>query len=352
MSESKQAYYEKLIYNELMTRELATYETVMAKSETPEAISDRQNNCNISNYSDYNVLKKAFAGILDLVKLMEGKNSVVVEGDKRKRVYRYVGESTDPLGKINYNIIKDVKRYWEFCQDSGGFFPETWLDYFFKDTLNLQRLKEGKRKPLVCVGLDRSLDHLEYLPVLYEAIKKKQVLQVSYAKRYRDLTTVLFHPHLLKEYNGRWFILGVNEQGDYDKYSLDRIISYSVVDGVDFVPANDYEYKYWRQIIGVSHQDCTGVEHIELKTHSRYMHGLFVSKRFHASQREVLPFDNHNGEDYGMLSIDIVPNKEFYGQILLYGDEIEVVSPSEVREQVNKRIEALQQRYSQDIESK
>lgn len=47
-----------------------------------------------------------------------------------------------------------------------------------------------------------------------------------------------------------------------------------------------------------------------------------------------------------MLSIDIVPNKEFYGRMLLYGDDIEVVSPSDVREQVKKRIEALRQRYS------
>lgn len=346
MSESKQAYYEKLVYNELMTRELVTYDRVMAKSETPEAISDRQDDCRISKYSDYNVLKKAFLEVMDLIGLMEGDSSISVEGDTRSRAFRYVGESADPLGKGKYHIIKDVKRYWEFCQDSGGFFPNTWLDYFFKDTLNLQRLKERKRKPLVCVSLDRSLEHLEYLPSLYEAIKTKQVLKLSYAKRYDDITEVVFHPHLLKEYNGRWFVLGVNEQGDYDKFSLDRIYSYSVVDGLDYVPIKADEYKYWDQIIGVSRQEWTSVVHIELKTHSRYMHGLFVSKRFHASQCEVLAFGNHDGEDYGILSIDIVPNKEFFGRMLLYGDEIEVVSPSDVREQVKKRIEALRQRYS------
>ncbi len=32
--------------------------------------------------------------------------------------------------------------------------------------------------------------------------------------------------------------------------------------------------------------------------------------------------------------------------MLLYGDDIEVVSPSDVRDQVKKRIEALRQRYS------
>ena len=39
MSESKQTYYEKLVYEALMTRELVTYDRVMAKSETPNTIS-------------------------------------------------------------------------------------------------------------------------------------------------------------------------------------------------------------------------------------------------------------------------------------------------------------------------
>ena len=167
MSESKQAYYEKLVYNELMTRELVNYDRVLAKSETLDALSDRQKDRTVSAYSDYNVLKKAFIVVIDLLKLVEGNDCVVMEGGTRNRVFHYVGERSDPLGNTNCRMIKDVKRYWEFCQDSGGFFPEVWLDYFFKDTLNLQKLKERKRRPLICVGLDRSLTHLEYLPNLY-----------------------------------------------------------------------------------------------------------------------------------------------------------------------------------------
>ena len=245
MSESKQAYYEKLVYNELMTRELVNYDRVLAKSETLEALSDRQKDRTVSAYSDHNVLKKAFIVVIDLLKLVEGNDCVVIEGGTRNRVFHYVGERSDPLGNTNCRMIKDVKRYWEFCQDSGGFFPEVWLDYFFKDTLNLQKLKERKRRPLVCVGLDRSLTHLEYLPNLYEAIKKRQVLKISYAERYGDRTELIFHPHLLKEYNGRWFILGVNEDGNYGKYSVDRIYSYCIVNGVDYVPMKEGEYKQY-----------------------------------------------------------------------------------------------------------
>lgn len=131
MSESKQTYYEKLVYEALMTRELVTYDRVMAKSETPKTISDRKKNCSLSVYSDYNILKKAFSEILDLLKLMEGEGCVIVEGATRNRGFRYVGESTDPIGNVKYHMIKDVKRYWDFCQDSGGFFSRSLVRLFF-----------------------------------------------------------------------------------------------------------------------------------------------------------------------------------------------------------------------------
>ena len=91
MSESKQAYYEKLVYNELMTHELVNYDRVLAKSKTLEALSDRHKNCTVSAYSDYPVLKKAFIVVIDLLKLIEGNDCVVMEGGTRNRVFHYVG---------------------------------------------------------------------------------------------------------------------------------------------------------------------------------------------------------------------------------------------------------------------
>lgn len=104
---------------------------------------------------------------------MEGEGCVIVEGATRNRGFRYVGESTDPIGNVKYHIIKDAKRYWDFVKIQE-IFPRSLVRLLFKDTLNLQKLKERKRKPLVCVSLDRSLSHLEYLPSLYEAIKKSK----------------------------------------------------------------------------------------------------------------------------------------------------------------------------------
>lgn len=345
MKDSKQAYYEKLVTNALMTREWVTYEHVMSSSETDEAKADRFKKSNLSAYTDYNVLKKAFAEVLNSFKLIETDSIVVKGANKRNRSFRYNGTINAPLDKA-LTIIKDVKRYWEFCQDSGGFFPESWLNHFFNNTFALLKIKEQKRNPLICVSLDRDLKHIDFLPDLYEAIKTQKVLKLCYFKRYEHKENVLLYPHLLKEYNGRWFVLGVDENGKYCEYSLDRIETYNIADEMKFIPVRKDEYEYWSQFIGVSQPKLTKVEHIEIKTHSYYMHNLFMSKRFHRSQQEKLSFGNHGDEKYGLLSIDIIPNKEFYGRMLLYGDEIEVVSPVIVRNEVRARIQALAERYS------
>ena len=96
MSESKQAYYEKLVYNELMTRELVNYDRVLAKSETLDALSDRQKDRTVSAYSDYNVLKKAFIVVIDLLKLVEGAREAIKQdrfADYKREFYqKYYGK--------------------------------------------------------------------------------------------------------------------------------------------------------------------------------------------------------------------------------------------------------------------
>lgn len=48
--------------------------------------------------------------------------------------------------------------------------------------------------------------NIELLPYLYESIRDEEILRIKYA--HTDEDGVIFHPHLLKEYNGRWFLFG------------------------------------------------------------------------------------------------------------------------------------------------
>lgn len=146
-----------------------------------------------------------------------GEGSIEVEGNNRNQRFRYKVNIDDPLSDLyNYGrVICDLKTYWQFCQDSAGFFPESWLEYFFKECQDLLEIKKTKEdgEQVLSASLDRKLTNIELLPFLYETIIQKKVLQIEYKPYNKECQTKIIHPHMLKEFNGRWYLFGY-EKGD------------------------------------------------------------------------------------------------------------------------------------------
>jgi predicted DNA-binding transcriptional regulator YafY len=58
----------------------------------------------------------------------------------------------------------------------------------------------------------------------------------------------------------------------------------------------------------------------------------------HHSQKETLPFGEHEDGCYGEVILTIESNRELRGKILLYGENLEVVQPLLLREQIKEII--------------
>ena len=81
---------------------------------------------------------------------------------------------------------------------------------------------------------------IDLLPVFYKAITNRQVLRFSYQPFGQELFSLTFHPQFLKEYNGRWFVLGEAYREPYHAYNvpLDRIVGdVKPVEGIEYIPA-------------------------------------------------------------------------------------------------------------------
>ena len=98
-------------------------------------------------------------------------------------------------------------------------------------------------------------------------------------------------------------------------------------------------------IIGVTHEKGAKVEEVVIRTKSEYQHGLLLTKPLHHSQEETLPFGEHNGLCYGEVRLTIEPNRELRGRILLYGENLEVISPMSIREQIKDNIKKQVEQY-------
>ena len=175
------AIFVRISYERLMSRSWVTYADILAHAKKKQSVNDLEN-C-VSNYDEYGELKKAFPCLCKAIKGRVGVDSIVVDGNNRNRRFRYVGKNDDPLADIkNAKVINNLRQYWKFCQDSAGFFPQSWLDYYFQDCVDLLQIKDKKEKgeQVISASIDRIHKNIEYLPSLYEAIINKRVLEIDY----------------------------------------------------------------------------------------------------------------------------------------------------------------------------
>lgn len=181
-----------------------------------------------------------------------------------------------------------------------------------------------------------------FLGPLYQAIQKQQVLQMQYRPfgAAQALDSIV-HPYLLKEYNHRWFLIGqgTGREG-LSTYALDRI--------ENFIPYNNQGYlsppnniaSQFANIVGVSipSEDCV----------PELVHLLFSASRGQYVRTKPLhPTQQLQARNDGVLevSLKVIPTQELATLLLSFGDDVEVVAPSSLREQMEKRLRAAAGKY-------
>ena len=342
-----------LIYTELMKREFVSYADVLALyCGRPKGYYDKMA-CN--SEPGYGELKKAFPEVLKaLEKACPG--CIKDNGQNKGKAYKYIGKNDDPLAEERKAVVqKSVEDYVAFCKASAGILPASWFSSFFENTqLLLDTNRESKDGEVrICSSAEQNLTNIDLLPVFYKAIANKQVLRFNYQRFGQEPFSLVFHPQFIKEYNARWFVFGEADREPYQAYNvpLDRIVGeVSEVNDVEYIPASKGFYQdFFNNIIGVTHEKGAKVEEVIIRTKTEYQHGLLLTKPLHHSQKETLPFGEHDDHCYGEVRLTIEPNRELRGRILLYGENLEVISPLSLREQIKDILKRQLEQYSENI---
>lgn len=352
--DSYYALFAQVTYKWLISRKWVTYADIMADYMHLNSASELP--CNVSNCDNYGELKKAFGDVKRLINEKSASESIEEHGNNRCKHFRYIGEDNDPLADLrNAKIVNDLKQYWRFCQDSAGFFPASWLEFFFKDCRDLLDINKKRQKGelFLSASLDRMLTNIELLPLMYQAIVNKQVLSICYQPFEEELRQLIFHPHFLKEFNGRWYLFG-HADGFSPEYgyniALDRIVGKpKEMQNLIYLSApHNFYIDYFKDIIGVSHLPDAKVVEVRIKAHSLYIFRLMETKVIHHSQKTIVPYGQHNDGEYGVFSMELEINNEFVGRILQMGAGLEIVSPLEVRELLKCRVRELTKLYEKE----
>ena len=190
------------------------------------------------------------------------------------------------------------------------------------------------------IGLEPPLQpkELEFLSQLFDAIVNKQVLNIRYRliKANKPLS-IEVHPYFLKQYNNRWYLLGLNvEFKEITSFVLDRIEAVSPM-FAEYIekPANIDFDTYFDNVVGVTVPRARK-EHIVMRVApDRYPY--IKNRPVHPSQRN---FDKEL-----RIAIDVIPNNELIALLLSFGSQLEVLEPQNVRDMMRDHVKTLNKFY-------
>lgn len=183
---------------------------------------------------------------------------------------------------------------------------------------------------------------IKHLKPLYLAIRKKQVLTISF-KGFKDeeVKSFEFHPHILKQYNNRWFVYGYNKTADIEEWSIpldERLISYTVLEEVYIASERNWE-SFFREMIGVVRPLNAVEERVVLKFYNGREH-YFKTKPFQPDYDEF-----YEDEKSDQVFFDAIINKELVQQLLSYGQDVEVLEPETLKMQMKEHSDGMKSYY-------
>jgi predicted DNA-binding transcriptional regulator YafY len=201
---------------------------------------------------------------------------------------------------------------------------------------------ETKERKVVEFEVNRYYEGIsEHFGKLYDLIVNKQVINLFYRDfNIKHPREILLHPYRLKEYNNRWFLVGLDaNRNKIFTFPLDRIVRIDENKTNEFIePDEDFD-EFFEDVIGVTVNNEQPVT-IELKI-SKNRYPYIETKPIHASQT---PVKERDGSYHTTLRL--IPNPEFYSQILSFGEDVEVVSPAEIRETIKNKVASMMQSYN------
>lgn len=278
------------------------------------------------------------------IKFMESKAgwSIPLERFRygRKVYYRYEDLSfsinNQPLNDSEAEQIKSALQIFSRFSGTPQF---EWVNEMIPMLESKFGLIERKSE-IISFESNIDLKGLHFLTPLFNAIVNERVLLVKYQDfKSSEPYEIIFHPYYLKQFNNRWFVLGLNYNNLLENWNLalDRIISINETAGKYRLTQINWE-DYFYDIIGVTRPKGIELQEIILRF-TPEVTPYVVTKPLHPSQKHK---SDLNGLD---VKIKVIPNFELERLILSFGEQVKVISPPYLKKRIFERLKLISGLY-------
>lgn len=278
------------------------------------------------------------------IRFMESQSGFNIELNKhrqgRRTYYRYADPSFSITNQdLNHSEIEQLKSALQVLSRLSGTPQFNWVNEMIPLLETRFGLIEQKQE-IICFDSNLDLKGLEFITPLFNAIINQRVLRISY-KDFKSPAPyeVLFHPHYLKQFNGRWFVFGLNQALQLTTWNmaLDRIQHLSETDW-EYQPTTINWSDYFYDLVGVTRKKDTELQEIKLRF-SHEAANYVITKPLHPSQKIEV-------DQAGLyVRIQVYPNVELERLILSFGQQVSVIAPAEFKAQIKQRLEQAYQHY-------
>lgn len=287
------------------------------------------------------VSKRTIQGDIQIMRSDKlGYNAPIIV--KEKKYYTY----SDPTYTITNIPLTDqdlgtLNEVVEILKQFKGFSHFEDMEEMIKRLEDKVNTSKSENRSIIDFEKTEGLKGIHYLDELYQAIQKERVLKITYQSfRARKPGEFEFHPQFLKEFNNRWFLVGVKEEGqNIMVIALDRIKKIDSAARTEYVKVNTTAKEYFKHVVGVTVNPNSSTRRVKIFV-AQKMAPYVITKPLHPSQK--LDMIVNRGV---IITLDVQLNLELEGKILSFGDSMKVLGPRKLVTQINKKLRIAIKNY-------
>ncbi|MFM1756948.1 MAG: hypothetical protein RL621_1935 [Bacteroidota bacterium] len=181
---------------------------------------------------------------------------------------------------------------------------------------------------------------MEFIELIYSAIKNKQAIEFKYRNVYKKTTSASsLIPYLIKEHRNRWYVIGWStEKEKYTTYALDRMSEVNALEGNVKKRSDFNASSFFQHSTGIMESN-TKPEKV-LLTIKKPISDLVLLEPLHATQKLI-----NEKSDKVQISLKVLVNEEFMFKILGMGSYCIVDKPSSLRKSIKVAIQHMSANY-------
>jgi len=273
------------------------------------------------------------------IKFMESEQGYGVELVKskegRKVYYRYADTNFSIRNQpINELEAEQLKSAMLILRRFKGLRQFEWIHELLPKLDQTFKLVDAPDN-IIAFESNPYTEGIDYIDPIFNAILYKKTLAVKYQSfRSDQFREFIFSPYHLKQFNSRWFVFGRDKAYEtITNLALDRILQ--IEDSSEpFIENKHINFdEYFDDVIGVTVPNDQEPILIDLQV-DKDLAPYIRTKPLHGSQRPEKVF-----EDYSIFTIEVIPNFELEKLLLSFGEQLEVLAPSDFRDKIRARIQ-------------